>query len=65
MREICAISHDQDGLAYSLATMTVEPIRVADQYQGFRIQLDVLVTREGYEFVVMRRPSRKADNTVN
>jgi Nucleotidyl transferase AbiEii toxin, Type IV TA system len=43
MREICAISHDQDGLAYSLATMTVEPIRVADQYHGFRILLDVLL----------------------
>jgi hypothetical protein len=43
MREIFSISHDQDGLAYSLATMTVEPIRVAGQYHGFRIQLDVLL----------------------
>lgn len=43
IREICSIVHDEDGLAYSLATMTVEPIRVADQYHGFRIQLDVLL----------------------
>lgn len=43
MREICSVAHDQDGLVYSLASMTVEPIRVADQYHGFRIQLDVVL----------------------
>jgi hypothetical protein len=44
-REICAISYERDGLEYRLDTMTVEPIRSADEYHGFRIQLDVVLAR--------------------
>lgn len=52
MREICVIPHEQDGLEYSLATMTVEPIRVADAYHGFRIQIDVLLAGARIPFQV-------------
>jgi hypothetical protein len=43
LREICSVSHVQDGLEYLLATMTVEPIRTTDEYHGFQIQLDLLL----------------------
>ena len=43
VREICSMSHVRDGLEYLLAAMTLDPIRTADEYHRFRIQLDLLL----------------------
>jgi hypothetical protein len=52
MREICSVSHVPDGLDYLLATMAMAPIRTADEYHGFRIQLDLLLARARIPFQI-------------
>lgn len=41
LREVCAMSVEQDGLRFNVSTLTAEPIRADDEYDGLRVRFQV------------------------
>ena len=43
MREVCAVSVPDDGLAFDAATLTAEPIRDNAEYNGLRLRIQAML----------------------